>query len=59
MASIPRKFQKGMDDAKEETELQQLYNELDTVREQLVLTPCAVLLPLLLTVLRVACMPGA
>ena len=37
MASIPRKFQKGVDAAKEETEMQQLYTELDAVREQLVL----------------------
>lgn len=38
MTSIPRKFSKGVDAAKEETELQQLYTELDAVREQLVLT---------------------
>jgi hypothetical protein len=43
MSTIPRKFSKVLDDAKEETQLQQLYNELDAAREQLVLTSSPVL----------------
>ena len=33
---IPRKFSQVLDEAREETEMQQLYNELDSVRAQLV-----------------------
>ena len=33
---IPRKFSKVLDEAREETEMQQLYDELDSVRAQLV-----------------------
>ena len=33
---IPRKFSQVLDEAREETEMQQLYDELDSVRAQLV-----------------------
>ena len=36
-SSFPKKFSKVLDEAREETEIQQLYRELDDVRAQLVI----------------------